>query len=249
MNTKYKGILKFSNPNVLDVKVGRDRFTLEEISSGKNYQFLKGYLQAMEVVVPTYEGSSKKPMISFLVNVAWGNEYLPEIIRILNYYNIKLTFFLEGRWVSKFPQEAANIRNEGHEIGNHAYSHPDMRSLSDDQIQLELRKTNEIIKNVLNIRPLFFTPPYGYVNQTVIDAAAHEGMLTVLWSLDTLDWKITDYNEVLNRIIPKLKNGSIILMHPTESSVKALPHILERAINDSYKVVTVSELIAQKVTS
>ncbi|WP_144646656.1 polysaccharide deacetylase family protein [Priestia megaterium] len=219
---------------------------MEEIDKQNNYQFLKKYLKTKEVRIPTYEGSPKKPMISFLVNIAWGNEYIPEIIRILNYYNIKLTFFLEGRWISKFPQEALNIKNEGHEIGNHAYSHPDMRGLSENQIQLELRKTNEIIKNVLNIKPLFFTPPYGYINQTIINAAAQEDMFTILWSLDTLDWKIADYNEVLNRIIPKLKNGAIILMHPTESSVKALPHILERAINDSYKIVTISQLIAQK---
>ncbi|WP_047155152.1 polysaccharide deacetylase family protein, partial [Aneurinibacillus tyrosinisolvens] len=193
---------------------------------------------------PIYQGSPDKPVISFMVNVAWGNEYLPQLLEILHSRGIKLTFFLQGSWVARFPELARKISAAGHEIGNHAYTHPDMRSLSADEIYLELRKTNEVIGKELGLKPKFFTPPYGYYDGRVIDLAARESMLTILWTLDTLDWKMTDSGEIFRRIIPHLRNGSLILMHPTESSMKALPAMLDAAREKSYEIGTVSEVLS-----
>jgi len=65
-------------------------------------------------------------MVSFLINVAWGNEYLPDILATLKKQNVKASFFLEGRWVQKNPELAKMIVEAGHEVGNHSYTHPDM---------------------------------------------------------------------------------------------------------------------------
>ncbi|MBU8880338.1 polysaccharide deacetylase family protein [Bacillus sp. FJAT-29790] len=190
-----------------------------------------------------YQGDSQSAKISLMVNVAWGNEYLMDLLKILEDYQIHLTFFLEGRWVENNSQFAQMIRMAGHEIGNHAYSHPNMLTLSKEEITNEITRTNDVIEENLKIKPAFFTPPFGYFDQRVIEIAAKEKMKTILWSLDTLDWKLEDHNEIINRIVPKLQNGSIILMHPTKSSLEALPIILNHAADSGLKVCTISELL------
>lgn len=193
---------------------------------------------------PIYHGNESIPMISFIVNVAWGNEYLADLLNLLKEKNINLTFFLEGRWVEQFPEFALMVKNSNQEIGNHSYSHKDMRTLSvEEEIYMEITKTNEIIYKVLGVKPKYFTPPYGYFDTRVLEIAERLKMVTILWSLDTLDWKFENPNEIIDRIVPNLKNGSIILMHPTKSSLKALPSIIEQAINKNYKIGNISEML------
>ncbi|MEH7346836.1 polysaccharide deacetylase family protein [Bacillus sp. JJ1532] len=194
--------------------------------------------------IPIYHGNLNSAKIAFMVNVAWGNEYLKDLLMILKKYQIKLTFFLEGRWVNNNPQSALKIQLAGHEIGNHAYSHPNMITLSDEEIKNEITSTNDVIEQHLKIKPAFFTPPYGYFDQRVIEAAAKEKMKTILWTLDTLDWKLEDHHKIINRIVPNLKNGSIILMHPKKSSLEALPIILNHAAEKRLIVCTISELLS-----
>lgn len=195
---------------------------------------------------PIYRGNSNKSMVSFMINVAWGNEYLPEILKTLEKYKVKTTFFLDGSWVSKYPDEARKIVQAGHEIGNHAYSHPDMKKISMNRIRLELTKTNEVIQKELKMKPTLFAPPSGSYDERVVQLAAQEGMYTILWTLDTVDWKKPAPMTIINRINPQLANGSLILMHPTESSAKALSSMLDAARAKGLKAGTVSELLSTK---
>ena len=103
---------------------------------------------------PIYRGNPQKPMVAFLINVAWGNEYIPEILKVLNEHQIKATFFFDGSWVKKNPDLAKMIKEAGHEIGNHAYSHPDLKQRSVAQTKEELQKTNDVIKATLGITPI-----------------------------------------------------------------------------------------------
>jgi probable sporulation protein (polysaccharide deacetylase family) len=195
---------------------------------------------------PIYRGNQEKPMISFMINVAWGNEYLPEILHTLEKHKVKSTFFLDGSWTNRFPAEAKKILDAGHEIGNHAYSHPDMKKLSMNRIRLELTKTNQVIQKELGVKPALFAPPSGSYDERAVQLAAQEGMFTVLWTLDTVDWKKPTPTQIVNRITPHLSNGSLILMHPTASSSAALPALLKAAKAKGLKAGTVSELISSK---
>lgn len=195
---------------------------------------------------PLYHGSESIPKISFMVNVAWGNKYLIDLLELLKEKNISLTFFLEGRWVENFPELALMVRNAKHEIGNHAYSHQDMSTISTEEIQMEITKTNEIINRILGVSPKYFTPPYGSFDQRTIDHAAQHNMTTIMWSLDTIDWRIENPDEIVENIAPNLKNGDIILMHPTNSSLKALPVLIEKAAEKNLQIVNISELLKTK---
>ncbi len=114
---------------------------------------------------PIYRGNPKKPMVTLLINVAWGNEFIPQILKTLDEHEIKATFFFDGSWVKKNPDLAKKIYNNNHEIGNHAYSHPDLKHKSPQETEIELKKTNDVIEETLGIKPIWFAPPSGSFNQ------------------------------------------------------------------------------------
>ncbi|GAF63665.1 polysaccharide deacetylase [Bacillus sp. TS-2] len=194
---------------------------------------------------PIYKGNENKEMVSFLINVAWGNEYIPEILKILNQYSVKATFFLDGSWVKNNPQIALMIKEEGHEIGSHAYSHPDMNTLTRERMDEELQKTNDVIEATLNVTPRWFAPPSGSFNQNVVDRAASFKMNTILWSVDTVDWKKPNPDEMSERVISKVHNGAMILMHPTEATSKGLESIILGILDKELKISTVTDLLAE----
>lgn len=191
---------------------------------------------------PIYKGNPQKPMASFTVNVSWGEEYLPEMLKILREEKVKATFFLEGRWVQKNPKLAKMVLEEGHEVGSHAYSHPDLSNTPLEKTKIELKQTNEAIEAVLSVKPTLFAPPSGSYNTQVVEAAKEMNMFTILWTVDTIDWKNPDPMQMAERTASKTENGSIILMHPTKSSVKGLKPLIRQIKEKNIQLDTVSEL-------
>ncbi|WP_209122339.1 polysaccharide deacetylase family protein [Alkalihalobacillus sp. BA299] len=192
---------------------------------------------------PIYKGNPEKPMVSLLVNVAWGNEYLPDMLKIMNKYDVKSTFFLDGSWVKNNPKLAKMIFEEGHEIGNHAYSHPDMKQLSASRINEELSKTNEVIYATLEVTPKWFAPPSGSFRQEVVDIAASLNMKTIMWSVDTVDWKRPNPYSMVQRVLNNVHPGAMILMHPTSSTATGLEQMIVGIKNKGYQIGNVSHLM------
>lgn len=198
-------------------------------------------------VQPVYRGNEKKRAVSFMINVAWGNEHLTPILDILDQYHIKTTFFLDGSWVKKYPELAREIAKRGHEIGNHAYSHPDMSRIGRERIRQEIGRTQAIIEKAVGVKPMVFTPPSGAYTMEVVRIAKEEfGMQTVLWSADTVDWKEPGPERVLQRVVPKLDSGVIVLMHPTSSTRQSLASLIEAAKNKNLQITTMSQLLSSK---
>ncbi|MCP1123584.1 polysaccharide deacetylase family protein [Bacillus sp. 3103sda1] len=193
---------------------------------------------------PIFFGNPNKPMASIMVNVAWRNENIPTLLDIMEEAQCKSTFFLQGGWTHKFSELARKIKNAGHEIGSHAYSHPDMRGQTLEYIEWELKKTNQVIYKELGVRPKLFTPPSGEFDERVIRTAIKEGMYTVLSSIDTQDWKMPPPEEMVHQVKTNVKRGFLILIHPTESSVQALPEMLKAIKDKGLKIVTVSNLLS-----
>lgn len=197
-------------------------------------------------VAPIYRGNEEKPMVTFLINVAWGNEHIPEMLKVLNKHHIHTTFFLDGSWVKKNRHLATMIMEEGHEIGNHAYSHPNMAQLTMSRINEEIVKTNEIIEATINVSPKWFAPPSGSFNQTVVDQAALHGMKTVLWTVDTIDWRNPEQHVMTERVLSQVHNGAMILMHPTEVTARSLETLITEIEKKGLFIGTVSELLSEK---
>ncbi|MCI1692445.1 polysaccharide deacetylase family protein [Aneurinibacillus aneurinilyticus] len=195
---------------------------------------------------PIYRGNPEKPMISVMINVAWGNEYLPSILKTLEKEKVKATFFLDGSWTKKYPDEAKKIKEAGHEIGSHAYSHPNMSQLSLTRMEQEITKTNAVITQATGVTPTLFAPPSGDFDQRVVDMAARHKLKTILWTADTIDWRKPTPEQWFRTVAPKINNGVLVLMHPTESTDKALPRLIQYAKEKKLALGTVSETLSTR---
>ena len=195
---------------------------------------------------PIYKGNPEKPMVSFIINVAWGNEYLSDMLATLKQHHVSATFFLEGRWAQKYPELAQMITDAGHEVGNHSFTHPDMKNLSTVQIQQEITKTNGVIKATTGSNPKWFAPPSGSFKDEVVKIASNEEMGTIMWSVDTIDWQKPTPDVLIQRVMSKVHNGAIILMHPTAATAQSLEQLIIQIKNEKLQINTVSNLLSEE---
>lgn len=193
---------------------------------------------------PIYKGNPNKPMVAFMINVAWGEEYLPAMLETLKQENVRATFFFDGSWLRKNIPMARTIMEQGHEMSNHAYSHKDMSKLNRAQAAAEISKTEALLKNELGVDNKLFAPPSGDFNQTTVEIAHSMKLKTILWTLDTVDWKKPDPSSIVRKIETRIEPGSLILMHPTSSSSKALPGMIRAIKSRGLQLGTVSEVIS-----
>ncbi|MGS2776898.1 polysaccharide deacetylase family protein [Robertmurraya sp. GLU-23] len=193
-----------------------------------------------------YKGHPDKPMVSFIINVAWGNEYLGPILETLKKNNVHASFFLEGRWVKENPELAKMIVEAGHEVGNHSYTHPDMKQISSAKIREEIVKTNEVIKATTGEEVVWLAPPSGSFREEVVKIASEYKLGTVMWSVDTIDWQKPTPEQLINRVMGKVHKGAMILMHPTDSTAKALDELIKQIKLEKYEINTVSELLSEE---
>lgn len=194
---------------------------------------------------PIYRGNAGKPMAAMMINVAWGDEYLPSMLETLRRENVHATFFFDGTWLSKHLEEAKTIGAAGHELSNHAYSHKNMSQLSRGKAEEEIRKTQELLEKI-GVHNTLFAPPSGDFDQETVDIAHSMKLRTILWTVDTVDWQKPRPEDVVAKIAAKAEAGSMILMHPTSSSSQALPGMIKAMKKKGLVLGTVSELISQE---
>jgi peptidoglycan-N-acetylglucosamine deacetylase len=195
---------------------------------------------------PIYRGNPDKPMVSFIINVAWGNEHIPDMLATLKKHHVYATFFLEGRWVKNNPELAKMIVDAGHEIGNHSYSHPNMETLETSKVIDELKKTNEIIEVTIGEKVKWFAPPSGSYRDEVVKIAHELDMSTIMWSVDTIDWQKPQPDVLINRVMSKLHKGAIILMHPTASTANSLNSLIVQIKDKELRLGTISSLFKEE---
>jgi peptidoglycan-N-acetylglucosamine deacetylase len=195
---------------------------------------------------PIYRGNPDKPMVSFIINVAWGNEHIPDMLATLKKHHVYATFFLEGRWVKNNPELAKMIVDAGHEIGNHSYSHPNMETLETSKVIDELKKTNEIIEVTTGEKVKWFAPPSGSYRDEVVKIAHELDMSTIMWSVDTIDWQKPQPDVLINRVMSKLHKGAIILMHPTASTANSLNSLIVQIKDKELRLGTISSLFKEE---
>ncbi|GIP33120.1 polysaccharide deacetylase family protein [Paenibacillus sp. J2TS4] len=193
---------------------------------------------------PIYKGNPNKPMVSLMINVAWGNEFIPGMLETLERENVKATFFLDGKWLSKNVEMAKVIASKGHEMSNHAYSHKNMSGLGRAEAIQEIVKTENLLKEHLGVENKLFAPPSGDFNQQTVKIAAELNLRTVLWTIDTVDWKKPSPQTIITKIANRLEPGAMILMHPTESASLSLPEMIREIKSRDLVLGTVSELLS-----
>ena len=198
-------------------------------------------------LLPIYRVRTEEKKVALTMNCAWNADDIDNILNTLEANQVKITFFMVGDWIEKFPEAVQKIYQAGHEIASHSDTHPHVNNLSYDKNIEEIEKSNDKIEKVTGSRTKIYRAPYGEYNNTVIQAAQDKGYHVIQWSLDTLDYTGLTGEEMWKRLDGKLKAGDIILMHNgTKHTADSLDMLLKNIKAKGLDVVKVSDLIYQE---
>ncbi len=202
-----------------------------------------GVFKAGNRDLPLYSVERDDNKISLTFNCAWGNEDIDSILETLNKYNCKCTFFLVGEWAEKYPDSVRKIKENGHEIGTHSYSHRDYTKITSAELGEDIEKCDNIIKGITGEAPKLVRTPSGAYNNSVVKAVEALDKICVQWSRDSVDYNKASADDIYRRSVEKTLAGDIILMHTgTENTATALPRVLDSLLG-RFELVTVSELM------
>ncbi len=202
-----------------------------------NYSFK---LDANYVNPNIYQLDPNKKTIAFSFDDGPSGLKTEKIINTLNRNHANASFFLVGNKVNSYKNCLKLMQEGNHEIGNHSYNHANLTKLKNNGLTDNITKTDNIIKDITGSVPVVIRPPYGSVNDYVINSI---DKTFYLWSVDTNDWHYRDTNYIVNHIITHAKDGDIVLMHDSyDTTVKAVEEVLPKLYLMGYQVTSVSKL-------
>jgi peptidoglycan/xylan/chitin deacetylase (PgdA/CDA1 family) len=164
-------------------------------------------------------------------------EYTPHILKLLNRFNIHAIFFIKGEKAVHFPELLRCIKDQGHEIGNHTWSHAWLPVSGKHRIQEEISKCQELINDITQQQGRYFRPPHGARDIRVYKIASKNFLKTVMWSKDSLDWAGLSTDSIYKRL-NNAKGGDIVLLHDGNETAKNLVPALERWLQEKHKQLT-----------
>jgi peptidoglycan/xylan/chitin deacetylase (PgdA/CDA1 family) len=172
----------------------------------------------------------------------------PDFVGMLEAQHVPATFFMIGEHIS--PGDRSTLERElraGDALGDHTYTHPDLERLSTLEVESQLRRTKRVIRQLSGYTPCVFRPPYGNVDQEVIDTARSLGLATILWNVDPSDWALPGTAAIEERVLEQVRPGSIILSHdgggPRGQTLAAYPTIIADLRRRGYSFETVPQLL------
>ncbi|MEU6779641.1 polysaccharide deacetylase family protein [Nonomuraea angiospora] len=171
-------------------------------------------------------------------------QYAGVLLDTLKKYDAKATFFLEGQYVKSRPAFVKRMVAEGHEVGNHSYSHPDFTKSDAATIRNEIKKTQDAVKKASGVEPKLLRPPYGLADLQVADVATEFGMPMILWTAGSEDWSSKNVDAIKKKTMEVAQPNSIILMHDwVKQTVDAMPALIKSLQKKGYHLVKVSDIV------
>ncbi len=189
-----------------------------------------------------YKGNSQNG-VSLMINVYWGTETVRNMLDVLDEYEAKVTFFIGGCWADDNVTCVQEIVDRGHELGSHGYFHREHDKLNLEDNADEIKNSINFLHLATGVEIKLFAPPSGAYCDATLDAAESLGLKTIMWSKDTVDWRDKDSSLVYRRATEGAAGGDLILMHPMEHTLKALPDILTYYKEHGLRVIPVGENI------
>lgn len=172
----------------------------------------------------------------------------PRLLDLLKQRNVKATFYVVGTNAKRYPEIMRRIVAEGHEIGNHTVTHPNLSKMSADGVRNELRVCHDAIVSATGVAPRTMRPPYGAITSAQKSWIKKEfGYSTILWSVDPEDWKKPGSSVVTSRLVSGAGPGGILLVHDIHSpTIDAMPSTIDQLLAKGYQFVTVTQLLAME---
>ena len=194
--------------------------------------------------LPIYCVQTDKKEIALTFDAAWENSDTDTLIDLLEENGVKATFFATGEWVEKYPEDVRKLYDAGHEIQNHSDKHPHPNELSYEELIQDTAACDEKIYAITGVYPTLYRAPYGEYNDKVIETMKSVGKRVIQWDVDSIDWKNPTADEIVQRVLTKVENGSILLFHnDVPNTPEALKKLLPELIEEGYTFKTVSELL------
>ena len=192
------------------------------------------------------EANTDKKEIAISFDDGPGKNYTPEILQILNSENIQAAFFCIVNRIAGNEDIVRQIKEAGHIIGNHSFSHHFWFDLySAKKMQADLEQMDESMNTVTGLKPKLFRPPYGVTNPNVKKAIINGGYTPVGWSVRSMDTVIKDENKLLNKINTAIKSAAVFLFHDTSKiTVDVLPKFIQEVKKRGYHIVPLDKLLA-----
>lgn len=185
--------------------------------------------------------SAQSPQVALTFDDGPHQTCTPALLDGLKQRGVKATFFLMGENIEGKEALVQRMQEEGHLIGNHSYRHIQMTKEGAEQACTEIEQTEALIQSITGKRPEYLRPPYGAWNEQL---ECRVNLTTVLWNVDSLDWKLQNTDRIVRRVEKDVKGGDIILMHDIfQTSVEAALRIVDDLQKQGYEFVTVDELL------
>lgn len=226
---------------VLGVVLGIERNPVKPVVEQYDITLVKG------TEMPVFYVETDKKAIALTFDISWGDKTPDKVLDVLKQYNQKATFFLSGPWANHYRNIVDRIVAEGHEIASHGQEHINLSQESKETIQDNIKSAHDILVNVTKTSPRFFRPPNGDYDDVVVLAARELGYETVIWSVDSLDWKNPGVTYIVERVSKLAFPGAIILFHASDSAKEtheALPMVIQNLRSAGYQLVTLGELMS-----
>ena len=199
--------------------------------------------------LPVYSVQRDEPLVALTFNCAWEENDIPQLLDLLEKEKIKATFFLVGQWIERYPDSVRQIAAAGHEIGNHSYSHVDFVGAGEDVIRQQMEKTDALIQDLTGSAPTLARVPSGSYDSRVIRLLRQQGYEVIQWDVDSVDWQRPPADEITERILNKVQNGSIVLFHSgAATTLEALPDVIAGLREKGYRFTTVGEMLLKGET-
>jgi peptidoglycan-N-acetylglucosamine deacetylase len=176
--------------------------------------------------------------------------YTPQILDIFSKAKGKATFFMIGEQMTNHPEVVKQVADQGHEIGNHTFTHPKLSQLSVEDCREEIEQTEKLIEEMTGQKPVIFRPPYLDYNQDTVSILQQKGysMIGAL-NLEALDWEQPGVEHIFEKSKDVVKNGGILIFHDgfgdRSQTIEAVRMLVSELTSQDYQLVTVSELLKQ----
>ena len=195
-----------------------------------------------------YCGSEKKKILYLTFDAGYENGYMEEILDVLQKEDVPAAFFVVGTYIRENPELIRRMEREGHIVGNHTMSHPDMSAIADKEaFAEELRQVEDLYKETTGkAMKKFYRPPQGKFSFTNLKQADELGYTTVFWSLAYVDWYADQQptrEEALEKLLPRTHNGAVILLHSTsKTNARILQELITRWKEEGYQFASLEKL-------
>lgn len=191
---------------------------------------------------------TQEKVVALTFDHSWGNTYTPAILDTLRKQDTKATFFIMGPWALKYPEVTKQIVSDGHEVGSHGHKHENYGERTQEWVKNDLMKAHAEIREATGgVEATLMRPPNGSYSKESLQTVDGLGYKSIIWNIDSLDWKNPGRDVIIERVVKRLKPGGIILLHASDTpkqTAEALPILLEKIKAEGYKIVTVGELLS-----